>query len=325
MRIKSKTSKAKDLSWYLERVRHLRIDRAHGPAPHKPILLLAVIEMIEQGLIKENKIPFSPELLDSFRRYWTRLTQRTPNAVMPFFYLRSDHFWHLQPNPGYEAALRSTNQMRSTGSLREMVEYASLDEELFLLLTNKDTREVIRQAIIDTYFEKSRTDVEGSISEGKKIHEYQMDLFQRTRKRFHVKEPPSSVPIEFREVRSPAFRRAVMSLYKYTCSVCRLRLVTIDGLSAVDAGHIVPFAVSQNDDPRNGIALCKIHHWAFDNGLIAVDEAYKVKVSTLLNAKRPTEWLLTELESEPIILPVNPQFNPSQQAFHWHRTNRFQW
>lgn len=252
------------------------------------------------------------------------MTQRSPNAVMPFFYLRSDHFWHLHPNAGYEAAVKSTNQMRASSSLREMIAYASLDEQLFILLTNKESREAIRQAIIDAYFKKSRQDIEGSISEGKKIYRYQMDLFEKTKKRFHVKEPELNVPIEFREVRSPAFRRAVMTLYQYTCAVCRMRIVTIDGLSAVDAGHIVPFSVSQNDDPRNGVALCKIHHWAFDNGLIGVDDNYKINVSKLLDANRPTEWLLTDLENEALALPANPQFHPSRQAFNWHRTNRFQ-
>ena len=321
--MKPKISTTKDLHWYLERIGHLRVDRAHGLAPHKPILLLAVIEMIEEGLMRENQIPFSPELVEIFRRYWTRLTHRSVNAVMPFFHLQSDQFWHLHANLGYEAALKSSTHMRAVAALMKIVRFASLDEELFLLLKNRPTREMIRKLIIDTYFNDSRTDVESSISQGKRIREYQTDLIDKAKKRFHVRETSSSLSIEFREVRNPAFRRMIMSLYQYTCSVCGLRIITLDGLSAVDAGHIVPFSVSQNDDPRNGIGLCKIHHWAFDNGLIAIDDKYRLRVSETLDAKRPTEWLFTKLESESVILPLNSRFHPSQEALRWHRANRF--
>jgi putative restriction endonuclease len=312
-----------DLQWYLDKVKSLNIDRAHGPAPHKPILLLSVMELIEQGTISENKIPYSPELLDTFRRYWVKMiTDRRPNAVMPFFYLRSDGFWHLYANPSFEAALKSTDQMRATHSLREMVAFASLDEELFLLLSNKESRELIRQAIIETYFGDKRSEIEGSITEGRKIHQYEVGLFEKVKTTFHIREEQAlpAIAIEIRDVRSPAFRRAIMNMYAYTCTICKLRIVTIDGMSAVDAAHIVPFSVSQNDDPRNGIGLCKLHHWAFDNGLIAVDERYRVRISTLLDAKRPTEWILTQLANEELLLPSDPSFHPSREAFAWHRS-----
>ena len=44
---------------------------------------------------------------------------------------------------------------------------------------------------------------------------------------------------------------------------------TIDGHTAVDAAHIIPWSISHNDDPRNGLALCKLCHWSFDEGLLA--------------------------------------------------------
>ena len=35
----------------------------YGPAPHKPVLLLAVLRGMEEGWIAENRIKLSPELL----------------------------------------------------------------------------------------------------------------------------------------------------------------------------------------------------------------------------------------------------------------------
>jgi putative restriction endonuclease len=45
----------------------LRVDRASGnPAPHKPILLLAVIDLFEQDIIQRNEIYLSPDLTANF-------------------------------------------------------------------------------------------------------------------------------------------------------------------------------------------------------------------------------------------------------------------
>jgi putative restriction endonuclease len=50
------------LTFYLSKITKLRIDRARGnPAPHKPLFLLAVIDLIEQGVILD-KIEPSPQL-----------------------------------------------------------------------------------------------------------------------------------------------------------------------------------------------------------------------------------------------------------------------
>jgi len=63
-------------------------------------------------------------------------------------------------------------------------------------------------------------------------------------------------------VRDTAFSRIVRRAYDYRCAACGLRVVLEGGLYIVDAAHLIPFAETHDDDPRNGIALCKNHHWA---------------------------------------------------------------
>ncbi len=41
----------------------------------------------------------------------------------------------------------------------------------------------------------------------------------------------------------------------------------------VDAAHILPWREYELDDVCNGLCLCKLHHWAFDEGLIRIDHA----------------------------------------------------
>ena len=71
---------------------------------------------------------------------------------------------------------------------------------------------------------------------------------------------------------SARFRREVREAYRSTCLVCGLCLPTLgsDSNPGVDAAHILPWAQFDLDHVKNGICLCKLHHWAFDDGLIEI-------------------------------------------------------
>lgn len=306
------------LQKYVQKMKRLRVDRAHGVAPHKPLLLLAVIELIDRGQIQENKIPLSPELAETFIKYWSKVTDRKPNIALPFFHLKSDGFWHFHPNPGYEKALDVADRITAVSRLREVIVYASLDEDLFALLSDASDREIIRQTLIYIYFREFKQKIEGLIVERQQITEYGQMLISEVEQPFSSQK--STVPMPKEEpIRSAGFRQAIMRLYDYTCAVCQLRIVTMDGESATDAAHIIPFRISQNDDVRNGISLCKLHHWSFDKGLISLSRTYQVLVSPLMSDGRPTEWMLTELQDKSILLPERARFHPAQDALTWHR------
>ena len=75
-----------------------------------------------------------------------------------------------------------------------------------------------------------------------------------------------------------AFRDVVLSEYYFTCAVCESRFRLGDMVEAT-AAHIVPKHESGTDDPRNGLALCHTHHWAFDAGIFTLDSHYGVRLS----------------------------------------------
>lgn len=306
------------LQKYVQKMKRLRVDRAHGVAPHKPLLLLAVIELIERGQIQENKITLSPDLAETFMKYWSKVTDRRPNIALPFFHLKSDGFWHLHPNAGYEKVLDVANRITAISRLREVIAYVSLDDDLFVLLTDTDDREIIRQTLIYVYLLDFKGGIEDLIAEGKQITEYEQALISEVEHPFSPQKPTAPIPEES-PIRSAGFRQAIMGLYNYTCAVCRLRIVTMDGESATDAAHIIPFRISKNDDVRNGISLCKLHHWSFDKGLLSVSQTYQVLVSPLMSDQRPTEWMLTELQDKSIMLPERDQLYPAPDALAWHR------
>ncbi|MCY3552141.1 MAG: HNH endonuclease [Candidatus Poribacteria bacterium] len=310
------------LQKYIQKMERLRIDRARGAAPNKPLLLLAIIELIEQGQIPENRIVLSPDLAEAFLKYWTKVTDRKPNIAMPFFHLKSEGFWHLHANSGYETALSVASQLKTASRIREVIASASFDDELFFLLTNAHDREVIRQTLIDTYFTDFKTGIESLITEKQQVDEYRQALLQQVKQTFSSLQPLTPTE-EDNPIRTAGFRQAIMRIYDYTCAACQLRIVTMDGESVTEAAHIIPFKVSGNNDVRNGISLCQLHHWAFDVGLISLGKTYEVIVSELMSERGPTEWLLTTLRGKSILLPEHNELYPAQEALTWHREEVF--
>jgi hypothetical protein len=71
---------------------------------------------------------------------------------------------------------------------------------------------------------------------------------------------------------SARFRREVRDAYRSSCVVCGLCLLPLGAgrNPGVDAAHIVPWAQVDLDHAKNGMCLCKLHHWAFDDGLIEI-------------------------------------------------------
>ena len=308
------------LQKYVKKIK--RLNRSRGTAPHKPLLLLSVIELIERGQIHENKIYCSIDLENTLKKYWTTGPDWKFNIAMPFSRLKNDKFWHLHANVGYEEELRNTKRIDSTFRLRKLIAYASLNEALFFLLTNPQHRGVIRQTIIDHYFPDLKNEIKDLIFQQRQVTEqqvrdYEQSLIGKADRPFTPLEPVVSTQLDT-PARSGCFRRSIMKLYDYTCAVCRLRVVTKGGESATDAAHIIPFSESYNDDVRNGISLCKLHHWAFDTGLIYLNESYRVVVPQLTVEQEPMDWL-TEFQGERIRLPEHRKFFPAQYALTRHR------
>lgn len=84
----------------------------------------------------------------------------------------------------------------------------------------------------------------------------------------------------------------------------------------MDAAHIMPFGAFHNDDPRNGISLCKNHHWGFDAGWFTATTDYKILVSPRLENSRT--YLATDAF---LLVPTQTQYAPAPEALTWHRKN----
>lgn len=150
------------LSYYSRKFQRLRVDRAHGIAPHKPILLLSIIELIKKEVIVENQIYLSDELIKTFLKYWMFLGSdlHNPDISKPFFHMRSGKFWHFWANPGYEKIITSKAKLKTFAEVKRVVKYAHLDEDLFEFLQEPVSRASLLVVLISRWFPGRHGEIE---------------------------------------------------------------------------------------------------------------------------------------------------------------------
>jgi putative restriction endonuclease len=291
-------------------------------APHKPILLLCVLDLYDSGEIASNLVEISDDLVELFDRYWERVLplNRPGNLALPFFHLQGDEFWHLLPRHG-----RSSfgSQISSLSRLREEAIGARMDEKLYGLLGSEENRGRLRSVLIETYFspEVRPLVVEQSIT-NRGAFLYSEGLLNNP-ENLRVEETLSVEEVYLPAVRDQGFRRAVVTAYSHRCALCGIRVRTLDGHTAVTAAHIVPWSETHDDRPANGMALCRMCHWTFDEGLLGVSQEYEVIASRQLPVPDNLPGYLTNLEGRGIVGPSEDPFWPDNESLRWHHENVF--
>lgn len=315
----------KDLKYYYSLFGKLHRDFKNGGAPHKPILLISLIQSFQQNIYKSNQITILPELVGLFKSNWSSLvaTNHTCLFTLPFYHMRTEPFWSLIPNEGCELWVNSKSSMRSFANLTTAIKYATIDIELFNLLINDDDANVLLYFLLDKYFPETKS----------KFTNYSNSYFTNIKNQI-VEEPFEIYQkriLKIREVldtdqyeeeiyiRSTIFKREIPKIYNYTCCISGMRVEAADNISMVDACHIIPFSESYNDSITNGIALCPNLHRAFDRGLISIDEDFKVILNNNFIEPNRSSYNLKQFEGIKIILPENPTFFPSKYSLENHR------
>lgn len=121
-----------------------------------------------------------------------------------------------------------------------------------------------------------------------------------------------------RVARSRAFKRVVCAAYGHKCAFCGGGLQHPDGRVELDASHIVSRSLKGSDDVRNGLLLCKAHHWAFDNGIVGVTEQLALIVPAAAQAIERNASLV-QWHNKKIDLPLRREEHPALEALAWHR------
>jgi len=320
----------KDLTCYIKHFASL--NRAPGAtwseatkrkAPHKPILLLAVLDLVHRGVITTPFIAVTGDLVELnelFSLYWRRIVPlgQTSSIAFPFSRLDREPFWQLVPQSGEIITPAIINNTSSVSNLRRYALGAKLDDELFLIMQSGEGREALREALLDSCFSPEAAIL---LREQSLINREAFDYSRLLEEKSHqplVREILEADSYQT-AARDQGFRRIVVKTYDHRCALCGIRIVTPDGHTVVEAAHIIPWSESQNDDIRNGMALCRTCHWGFDEGMLGVSDSYTVITSRSIGTDPNFPGLLTLLSGRGIILPVNDYHQPAQENLARHR------
>ncbi len=265
--------------------------------PHKPLLLLATFDLIDEGLATPERIPWCQELRDRFTSRFNLVRKHddknTPDN--PFHFLQSEGFWQAwKEQNGKSRPVDAPPLARDFGQV-----FARFTDGFQYLVALSANRQLMREALISRYFPNLLSSIPPSTIP---------DLRSRV----------AEEPLEYG--RSPAFRLKIVEIYDHQCAACGLRIKLPAGndVSFIDAAHLIPFSVSQNDHPTNGLALCKNHHWAMDRNLIAPCPDHHWHVSKILDPRRSTgEKELAALSGQVLLLPQDEAFHPDADGLKW--------
>lgn len=135
---------------YTDRSMNIRQAKIRGELiVAKPVLMLALIDGIESGVFANNRFVLNEWLEDHYMKLMLQYTRQSqfdkPTEINnPFWHLSSDGFWHL--------LLRTKEEISTTPSkawLKENVIYANFDDDLWVLLQNKEWRTRLREFIVE--------------------------------------------------------------------------------------------------------------------------------------------------------------------------------
>lgn len=319
-----------ELVAYIRQFAHLRrapnavfTEATKKRAPHKPILLLAVLDLVARGVITSPFIAVTGDLVELnelFNLYWRRIIPlgQTSSIAFPFSRLHNEPFWKLVPLPGKEITPATINNITSVSQLRTLALGASLDEDLFRFIHQPESRNALREALLRSCFsDQARAMLEEQAGINAEAFSYSIELEHKA----HLPLVQETLVADAYKAaaRDQGFRRIVVSTYDHRCALCGVRIITAEGHTVVDAAHITPWSRSRNDDLRNGMALCKICHWAFDEGMMGVSENYDVITSRQIVANPNVPGFLLTLTGRSIIPPPDRGLWPAQQYLAEHR------
>jgi putative restriction endonuclease len=268
-------------------------------------LLLVILELAEQGQLPAQVLPLTPELAFRFCTYWgiiaRRRTQR-PDVRYPFYHLKSDGVWSPlgedgTPSPGHR-----------------LTRYAEMPSDFVAFANDPAAREHARRILIAKFFQPQE-----------RVALYTLvGLPVSTEDQIARDAHFKSVDESERQGREARFRLNIVAAYNYTCALTGYRLTTITGSSIVDATHIHQFSDSRNNNPRNGLALCKNAHWLFDHGLWTLSDDYGVITAAGRFVEAGSDQkLLRDYHGQKIFLPADAALWPNPVHVAWHRQHRF--
>lgn len=272
-----------------------------GRAPHtKPLLLLLALGYLRR---EKPRLILYRDIEKALKQLLKRFgpPRRRYHPEHPFNYLRNDGLWEIE---GLKAEHTTASGELRPPLLRRDDVRGGLPEAAWRLLRNDATlcKQVVEH-LLHNYFPAS----------------YHSELLEEVSLREYWESKKRLI-----RTRDSRFRTEVIQAYEYRCAICGYDIRIDDQLIGLEAAHIRWHANGGPDEVSNGLALCMLHHKAFDRGGISLSDDYRLLVSPALHGQGGAwqNWF-SQLEAHLIRMPRYSKNVPNLKHLAWHRRHVF--
>ena len=278
----------------LEGIGRLNFVRSNGPkgiAPNKPLLLLAIVDLVEAGHVGLNKlIVMDIELVLRFRAYSLICVKLRINNIDLDLTFR-----HLALDGIYTAVDIGEREVR-------------IGPELLAVLLNAASRFKLRKLLISIYFLANK-----EVALCKLLGMSAMTSREVADTRGGAAEYKSQT----QRWRGTRFTVQLISGDYFTCELNGYRLISMGGYNLLEAAHIQVHAKCELDVPENGLALIPTAYGLFDVGLWKIENDLTLNVAkTELSESVMSDdshFRLSELYGKRLCFNPRSQHRPTKQ------------
>ena len=132
---------------YIDLLKHMSVKITNGQKkPNKAIMLLSVIDLIRCGYITDNKIYIEDIIQEAFEYNWHKyINSNPPTCWTPF--------WHFKPKISLDEinGLTKPGETASLLKMKTAIDYIYLDDTLFSLMLNQESRTLLKEVLINNY------------------------------------------------------------------------------------------------------------------------------------------------------------------------------
>jgi putative restriction endonuclease len=287
----------------LNRLINLKVAKDRkGMPPNRPLLLLALLDLVEAGIVgKEGLVQKDAQLSLRFRSYSPICVPRRGNAIdlnLPFRHLASDGIY---THVGDEERV------------------ARLDPVLLARFMDPRFRQEARRRIVATYFP---ADEQVGLYAALGMPMPSSDELSE------VRQDQAAYKAQLNRGRNARFKVSVISGYHFTCALTGYRLIASKSTYVpLEAAHIHAHSKRGPDTPDNGLALTPTAHDLFDAGLWTVDDNLRIRVakSDIAESILPggSHFKLADLNGRLLSFAPQASLRPDPAHLAWHRREVF--
>lgn len=117
--------------------------------PHKLLMLLSVLELMDQHKLPTNQIFYNEDLKSIYESFTTeyKFGNDRPSHWLPYYHLKTSSFWKHALRDGKEIEYKNFKMKDHPNPMLSLIDYAFLEKDIYDCLTIESIRHEIKRTL----------------------------------------------------------------------------------------------------------------------------------------------------------------------------------